>query len=514
MEKSFSLLVSTILSNVIVIFNLSLAITASIHIVSDLGGGLDISFYDFSFFAIGNAVGFPLGKIFIAKAFHRWSNKEEVEGKPVNYLVGSLYLFLLFSILCGCSPNYPIFLIFRFLQGFCAGPLIPLQQELCTYHLSKEQNNSLTKTFSLIFTLGPTFFSAIAGWIAYESHWRLLFLFNIPLLLYLIFFIKHRRAIYDAPVKKEPFDLIGYICFTSGLLLLGLALVTSQNLDWQRSPLFMTLFITGSIFFIFFIIWEFIHPYPLLGIKFVKEAGKAVFTTILIVVFSVYYGANFLVAQWLHLDVNYTPLWVGDVVVYSILAALVIFFFIYRLLRKKPLWMLFLSLLFLTAASFYSSQFNIEVNFGRVLSVKVLESIGFCLFFLSILELFLDNVGEESHKHLLATLNITRLFFTGLGSAIFSIIWQRRQAFYHERLGEQLTALSPQTDEFFTKTNEYFIEGSHAQAELALQLNRQSKALALEDVFYLMGWLLVSLLVLLIIAWVRKHLRSQLIKGS
>lgn len=509
MERSFSLMFSSLASIFIVIFNLSVAITASTYIVSDLGGGLDISFYSFTLFAIGNVIGFPLGKLFIGKSLHRCFNKEEKEGKPVKLLLASLYFFLLFTLLCSLAPNYPVFLIFRFFQGFVSGPIIPLQQELCSAYLTEEKQGIIAKSSALIFTLGSVFSSSIGAWIAYESHWRWLFFLTIPLIIFLIFFIKKRHAYYDMPVKKQTFNQVGYISFALGILFLSLALTMGQDLDWGRSSCFLTLFAIGIIFFAFFLIWEMIHPDPLLKIKFLKQPGKILLSLVVMMVFSVYYGSNLLTAKWLHLDANYTPLWVAVILIFSVLAAILIFFVVDRFFSQhNPLILLFIALSFIGASCFYATQFDVTINFGRILFIKLLESTGSALFFFPILKLTLADIKEEMHDSLLTIFHIIRILFSGLGAALFSILLQRRQAFYHERLGSQITDLSPQTDQFFATVKEYHIEGSHATAEIAQALHRQSTTLALEDVFYLMGWLLVSLLLILIISWARKRLRK------
>ncbi len=493
MERSFSLILSLLFSIAIVIFNLSVAITTPTYIVSDLGGGLDISFYDFSFFAIGNVVGFPLAKLFRHKTYR--------------YLLATLFLFLLLSILCATAPTYPVFLICRFFQGFCAGPFIPIQQELCSLCLTEKQKSFCSKISSLIFTLGPILGSCIGAWIAYESHWRWMFLLNIPLVLALILFIKHKKIHYDTPLKEDYFNLTGYLSYALGLTSLGLALTMGQDLDWARSSCFVTLLIIGLVCLTFFCLWEMIHPYPLLGLKFLKQPGKIFFTFITMIVFAVYFGSNFLTSKWLYLDANYTPLWVVGLVIYSVIGALVMFFLIDRFFKEtNPLIMVFVSILCIGISCFYSTQFDETINFGRILFVKILESLGCVLFFLPILQLTLANIKKESEDNLVIIFHIIRIFFSGLGAALFSILLQRRQAFYHERLGGALTPLSYKTNEFFSKLKNYTIEGDTAIAEMARVLHKQATTLALDDVFYLMGWLLTLLLILLTISWVKKRL--------
>src|SRR4051794_26297646 len=43
-----------------------------------------------------------------------------------SYLIGTTGLFLLFSTLCGAAWNLPSMIVFRMLQGFTGGALIPM----------------------------------------------------------------------------------------------------------------------------------------------------------------------------------------------------------------------------------------------------------------------------------------------------------------------------------------------------------------------------------------------------
>jgi MFS transporter, DHA2 family, multidrug resistance protein len=81
--------------------------------------------------------------------------------------------------------------------------------------------------------------------------------------------------------------------------------------------------------------------------------------------------------------------------------------------------------------------------------------------------------------------------------SLYVILWQRRQIFYHERLGSNLTAFSMQTNQFFKNAKLIDLKGQFADARLDYFLERQATSLALDDCFWLMGWILVGLLVLL-----------------
>jgi len=95
----------------------------------------------------------------------------------------------------------------------------------------------------------------------------------------------------------------------------------------------------------------------------------------------------------------------------------------------------------------------------------------------------------------------TRNFACGLGAALFSIAWQRRAAFYHERLGEQLSPGANSVYVFFDIVETLHVPGT-PPALLNELLTRRSSTLALDDIFYLMGWILVGLFILIALTFV------------
>jgi len=112
--------------------------------------------------------------------------------------------------------------------------------------------------------------------------------------------------------------------------------------------------------------------------------------------------------------------------------------------------------------------------------------------------LSIQTYPKEKLHECLNFFHIIRLWGSGIGIALFIILWHRRQVFYYDRLGSRLTEFSTITHHFVDKAQQFSLTGKQTFAQLSFYLNRQSTALALEDCFYLMGWLLILLLVILL----------------
>ena len=466
------------------IFNYTLSILAAPYIVADLGGSNDISTYNASFYAIGNALGIPLGRALLARI------------GTARFLVITLLLSAFFTWTTAISPTYAFFNVSRFMQGFACGPIYALVFLLSSMLEPKEKRDIYAAITISIFTIGPVVGACWGGVIAYLWDWRYMFYINIPLLLILAFFLQRRLKGFDSfAMPKIPFDSVGYLSFFIGILCLGFSVTMGQELDWFRSNLIIALTAIGSFSLAFFIFWELNHPHPILSLGLLKNPVIFFALFNLAILFSAYFGMIILLSLWLKLWVNYTPIWIALLLGSMAIAGLFPFSFIEEKMRRTDNRIfLAVAIVILALSCFHTMFFNVDINFGRIAFSRTLAGFGLALFLAPILRLLFSNVLEKDMLNVLGLFQVLRALSSGLGASVYATIWLRRQVFYHDRLGSQLTVSSPQTQEFFSNAEKFHIQGLQADAQLEFFLQRQSIALALDDCFYLMAWILVGLL--------------------
>ncbi len=470
-----------------VIFNYTLTIIASLYIVGDLGGSNYTTTYTIVFYILGNALGIPLGKP-LAECFGIRKS-----------LAFCLLFFALFSWLCAASPNFPAFITFRLVQGLMGGPFFVLIDRIFSSVAQESNKKLLTSLKLMIYACVPILGASFGGWIAYDYDWRLVFYIELPFILFLAVYFFFRLKNYEFTYENTPFDLVGYLSYFIGVFCLCIAFTTGQELDWFRSPLFVGLTMAGIPFFIFFILWEFVYPHPILNLQFLKNPIFSFALINLAVLYSAYFGMIILLSLWLHLYVFYTPLWIAVLIGNMALAAILPGIFIVKefglLDTRIPLS---IAIIFLALSCFYTATFDIEVDFAHVAHSRVLAGIGLALFLPPIFRLAFFSFPANASLEIVSLFHAVRTIASGLGAGFYIILWQRRQIFFHERLGSQLTAFSMETKQFFKNAKQLVgIQGQFADARLEFYLDRQATSLALDDCFWLMGWILVGLLVLM-----------------
>jgi DHA2 family multidrug resistance protein len=460
---------------------LAYSLMGGIYMVSSLGGNQYLPIYTVAFFGIGNALGVPLGKPLGERLGY------------ANTLKCALILYAFLLLYCAYSKGFIHFTFLRFLQGIASGLFYYLILKL----VPSDCKNFYGKVALIIFTLAPVFGACVGGFVSYEFHWTYVFktLFIIPLLCALM--LENEQ---EAP-SITPFDWIGYFSFSISAFCLGFVFVTAQELDWYRSNWINSAFIIGMVNLIFFILWNHFSKSPILNYKLLRHPVFCFGIINLAFLFSVYFGMIILLAIWLTFYVHYNVAWVS-VIIGTMLAV----GFIPLLLTTSKRFVvdarisLTIALVCLLTSAYHSSLFNSEVDFFRVAMSRVTAGIGFAFFLPAIFRLCFKVYQEDYTSDVVNFFQITRAMSMGVGSAIYMIIWQRRYIFYHERLGEGLTQFSHSTEQFFFDLSYFNIKGTYADIALEDTLQRQATALALEDVFYLMTWIIAGLLFLVVIS--------------
>lgn len=459
---------------------------AGLYVVGDLGGSNFTAIYVVSLYGIGNALGIPLGRAVSQKI------------GVVRLLCISTALFGFWTLLCALAPNYQMLILFRFFQGLSCGPIFILVNQLLSALGTRENKSTFTSISMIIFTVGPPFGACMGGWLAYDYNWRFLFHLDAVLLPILALLIGLRLRGYQPPIVIKPFDGVGYFFYAVSVCSLGFALTTGQEFDWFRSPMITTLFLVGVPSLIFFILRCFYCPFALFHLKLFKSVLFSFGALSLVLLFATYFGTIILLAFWLHLYVNYTPIWIGLILGIMVLIGGVPGYF----LRKETANIdvripLGISIMFLAISSFYTTTFDVDINFGRIATSRVSAGLSLVFFLPSVFRILYGITPVQKSIDVLAIFQVLRVLSSSLGAALFLILFQRRQVFYYDRMGSKLSVFSQQTHDFFAKAKEVFLVGLPADAKLGDYLSRRATSLALDDCFYLMGWLMIALLVVL-----------------
>src|SRR4051812_19597224 len=97
------------------------------------------------------------------------------------YYTTCILVFTAASVACGLAPNLTILVIFRVIQGFAGGALLPTSQALIYEAFPPEQAGMASAIYGMSVMVGPTVGPTLGGYLTDQFGWRSIFNINLPL---------------------------------------------------------------------------------------------------------------------------------------------------------------------------------------------------------------------------------------------------------------------------------------------------------------------------------------------
>ncbi len=476
-----------------IVLDYSIANVSIPYISGDLGVSTDQGTYVITSFAVGNSIALPITG---------WLTKRI---GAVKLICISLLLFTFFSWTCGSAIDFQMLIISRFLQGFSAGPLIPLSQTLIVLNNPPEKKNAVLAFWSTIVITAPILGPILGGWISYDYVWPWIFYINIPVGIgsaaILWFFLKER----ETPIERLPIDWVGLILLAMGVTCLQFLLDKGEQYDWFRSDLMLSMGVISFISFTLLIVWSLTTTNPLIEMKLFKIRTYALSVFYIAISYAIYFGSVVLVPLWLQTSMNYTSIWAGLAVAPIGLAPLFFTQMATKLLTKYGhTLMLGICFSLFAVSCFASSFFDTDVDIWHIGFSRFLLGCALIFFITPLFALCLQEVPNQKMASATGIFHFVRAMVGGVGTSVFTTLWIRRSAYHHATVGENLTQFSPQTQSYLDQLHALGLHGKKALAQMNAALNQQADILGINDCFFLMGWIFLGLLLFLPIGRTRR----------
>ena len=130
--------------------------------------------------------------------------------------MGSVFAFMLGSLMCALASNILQLITFRIVQGIGGGMLMPLGFIILTREAGPKRLGRLMSILSIPMLLAPICGPIVGGWLIDTSSWRWIFLINLPIGL-LTLALAAAVFARDHPARSETFDVIGCLLLSPGL---------------------------------------------------------------------------------------------------------------------------------------------------------------------------------------------------------------------------------------------------------------------------------------------------------
>lgn len=225
--------------------------------------------------------------------------------------LGGIVLFALASLGCGLSPNAPLLIVGRMLQGVGAAVMLPCSLALINHAAAGQPERRAmavawwTAVGGITVAAGPILGGLLIG----VTSWRSIFLVNLPVcIIAILLTLKCEET--PRPPARRGFDVTGQLLGIVALSAIIGAVIEAKPLGLEN-PLVWSCALTGVIAAAAFVRWESRTPAPMLPLSLFKSrifCGAVSFGSL---ANFTYYGAVFVLSLYLQRVLGYTPVVAG-----------------------------------------------------------------------------------------------------------------------------------------------------------------------------------------------------------
>src|SRR5262245_3919843 len=240
------------------VLDTTIANVALPYIAGSMGVSEDEASWVITTYLVSNAI-ILTGSSFLARML----------GRKTFFLI-SLGLFTLSSILSGVAPNLQALLLFRILQGFGGGGMVPVAQSILADAFPPQKRGQAFALFGVAVVVAPVVGPTVGGWISDNWSWQWNFLINAPvgvLAMALIAVLLPESKRQQSQPQGHGFDVIGFILVATFLGALEVVLDRGLEDDWFASRFILTFTVISALAFVLMIPWEMSHRNPMIDRK-------------------------------------------------------------------------------------------------------------------------------------------------------------------------------------------------------------------------------------------------------
>ncbi len=464
------------------------------HIQGSLSAGLDESTWVLTSYLVSNAVIIPITG-WLASVFGR-----------KRYLMFSLVVFTVSSLVCGAAPSLEVLVLFRILQGLGGGGLQPLSQAILLESFPQKEHGIAMAVFGMGVVLAPILGPVLGGWITDNWTWRWVFYINLPMgiiavLLAVVF-------IHDPPYIRRQhtgIDKWGLFLLTVGLGCLQIVLDKGEREDWFNSNFINILSFIAVTALIAFVVVELKVKNPVVHLRVFRDRSFATGNLIMFAGFFCLFGSIFLLPVYLQQLMGYTAMWAGLVLGPGGISSFFIMPIAGILMKKgfNPRNLLATGLVITAYALWLMSGFNLDASFWSVSWPRLLQGFGLGLFFVPLSGATFAGIPREETGNASGIFNLLRNLGGSFGVAFSTTVLSQRAQFHQTFISENINPYNPAFQSYYNQVCQW-LEANSPQtgcptgglAIVYREVLRQAGMLAFNDTFWLLAVATIALVAL------------------
>lgn len=409
--------------------------------------------------------------------------------------------FLVSSLLCSMAWSLESMIVFRAMQGFTGGALIPLAFTLTLIKLPEHHRAKGMAMFAMTATFAPSIGPTLGGWLTENWGWQYIFYINIPPGLIMI-----AGLMYGLEKKEAHWELLKSTDYT-GILTLGIGLGCLQvfleeghRKDWLESSLIVTLGSIALVSLITFVIVQISKPNPLINLGILRNRNFGLSSISSLGMGVGLYGSIYLLPLYLAQIQNYNALQIGEVIMWMGVPQLFLIPLVPKLMKYiSPKWLCTLGFGLFGLASFSSGGLNPDFAGPQFNQIQIIRALGQPLIMVTISLIATAYILPQDAGSASSLFNILRNLGGAIGIALLATLLDARTKTYFDYLREAIVPTNPQVAERMASMTDRFGSDTAALGKMSEIVHQQALIMAYNDAFHFVGIALgVSMLAILL----------------
>lgn len=404
--------------------------------------------------------------------------------------------FTLSSALCAFAWDINSMIVFRALQGFIGGAMIPTVFAANFKLFPPERQVVGTVVIGLTATIAPALGPTIGGWITANMSWHWLFLINLVPGTFVAIAVP---LVVD--IDRGDLSLLKRIDFPGILLVatflgpLEFVLDEGPRNSWFQNNTILAYTIVSVLSAVFLLYRELTIEHPVLEWHAFGNRNFTVGAVLGFVMGITLYGQTFIIPQLLSQVRGYNSLQIGHVMFVTGAAMFCTAPFAGRLVNRfDPRRVLVIGFSMVAVGVLLNSFMTVQVGFNQLIAPQIFRGSGMMLIMVPITAVALGTLPQHLVSGGSGMFNLFRNLGGAVGLAVINTQWRSNFNEHYWRLAESLPVGDKQVHAYIQQMQAHLQSHSAqvinpdlaAKALLARQVSLQANVMSWNDVFQLM----------------------------
>ena len=406
--------------------------------------------------------------------------------------------FTVASFMCGLSSSISSMIVWRALQGFIGGGMVPTVFATGYLLFPGPRQKLIAPIIGLIATLAPTIGPTVGGYVTEALSWHWLFFINIvPGMIVTV--ATFTLVDFDRPDLSllENFDWWGLAAMAGFLGSLEYVLEEGPRNDWFDDSAITLFVIVSALSAIGFFARVLTARVPIVDLRAFADRNFAVGSLFSFVLGVGLYGLTYLYPVYLAQIRGYDARMIGDTMFVSGLAMFMGAPIAGQLSQKfDPRLLLMAGFVLFAVGTWQMTSLTRDWDFWELLWPQVFRGLGLIFAIVPVTNTALGTLAPERVKNASGLFNLMRNLGGAIGLAAINTVFNDRMDLHLARLHEAVNwSRAPATDTLARLSSNF--QGSDAEQMALKQLmalvRQQASVMSFADVFMILTVLFVGL---------------------